>query len=792
MRTGTWLSVVILSIFFFGADTFSQAAAPMVEPKAPLQARPFNLRQVRLLEGPFRDAMERDRQYLHELESDRLLHFFRKTAGLDAPGEPYGGWEVLELRGHTMGHYLSACALMVAATGDEKLKAKADRIVAELARCQKAFGTSGYLSAYPEEFFDRLEARQSVWAPYYTLHKIYAGLIDMYVHCDNRQALEIARGMAAWLRQRNARFDREQMQRLLDSTEQGGINDAMANLYALTGDPQHLELSRKFTQRGYNDPLAQRQDKLKGLHVNSFVPNIVGTARLYELTGDRRDRDVARFFWHQVAEHRCYSTGGTSNYEYWRTDPDVLSTELSPESQESCCTYNMLKLTRHLFCWDPRAEYADYYERALLSGILATQDPESGMMMYYVAMNPGHFKVFNSPHDSFWCCTGSGMENHAKYGDSIYFHDDRTLYVNLFIASELNWPEKGLVVRQETKFPEEDAIRLTFRCEKPVELDLKVRYPYWAADGIEVLLDDGDDGRQRRLSVEGKPASYCRISRTWSDGDRLEVRLPMRLHLHRMPDDPTLVSVMYGPMVLGGLLGTEGISREMFLSPSQRARHRTPQIAVPFFVVEDDDPATWIEPVADHVLTFRTRGVGVPEDVTLVPFHRLFAQRYSIYWRLVTGGTPECEEAMAREKDRQRRMARTIDNMVMGDGAIEWEHKFEGERTRKGDQQGRPWRDAHDGGWFQYRMTVLPEEPVVLACTYWGSDDGGREFDILVDGEKLATVVLDSARPGEFCEVEYPLPEEFTRGKKTVLVKFQAHDGKLAGGLFGLDVLRAK
>jgi hypothetical protein len=266
----------------------------------------------------------------------------------------------------------------------------------------------------------------------------------------------------------------------------------------------------------------------------------------------------------------------------------------------------------------------------------------------------------------------------------------------------------------------------------------------------------------------------------------------MRLHLHRMPDDPTLVSVMYGPMVLGGLLGTEGISREMFLSTSQRAHHHTPQIAVPFLVVENDDPATWMEPVADHVLTFRTRGVGMPEDVTLVPFHRLFAQRYSIYWRLLTKGTPECEEATAREKNRQRRMARTIDNMAMGDGAIEWEHKFAGERTRTGDHQGRPWRDARDGGWFQYRMTVLPQQPVVLACAYWGSDGGGREFDILVDGEKLATVVLDSDRPGEFFEIEYPLPEELTRGKQTVLVKFQAHAGKTAGGLFGLDVLRAE
>ena len=752
----------------------------------PFAARPFDLKQVRLLDGPFKEAMERDRKYLHELQNDRLLHHFRKTSGLDAPGEPYGGWENLELRGHTIGHYLSACALMYASTGDEQLKAKADAIVAELAKCQKALGDRGYLSAYPEEFFDRLEAHKYVWAPYYTLHKIFAGLLDMYVHCGNQQALEIAKGMAGWLKQRNAKFDEAKMQDLLDSTEQGGINDAMANLYAATGDAQWLELSRKFTQRSYNDPLAEKQDKLKGQHVNSFVPNMIGTARQYELTGNRRDHDIAHFFWHQVTGHRCYCTGGTSNYEHWRTDPDVLASELSPESQESCCVYNMLKLARQLFSWEPQVEYADYYERALYNGILATQDPETGMMMYYVAMNPGHFKVFCTPHDSFWCCTGTGMENHAKYGDSIYFRGADTLYVNLFIPSELTWKGKGLVLRQETRFPEEEVTRLTFRADNPVELSLKIRYPYWATRGMRVTVNG------EAWPVDQKPCSYVCVKRAFRDGDRIEVTLPMQLHLHRMPDDPRLVSVMYGPMVLGGLLGTEGIGPEMFLSPSQRAHHRAVPIPVPFFVVENEDPTSWVKPVAGKPLMFRTDGVGVPEDVTLVPFHRLFGQRYSIYWRIVDKSDANREEVVATEKARQERLARTLDSMDMGDGSVEWGHQFQGERTNSGRDFDRPWRDARDGGWFQYNMAVLPDQPAVLVCTYWGSEHDNRRFDILVDGTKLATVELQDHRPNEFFDVNYPLPETLTRGKRIVTVKFQAHEGKTAGRIFGVRMLRAK
>ena len=778
--------VLASALSWMSAPSRAASATRNGEPKVPIKARSFELRQIRLLDGPFNDAMQRDRKYLHALESDRLLHEFRAAAGLPAPGEPMGGWELKEVRGHSMGHYLSACAMIYASCGDERLKAKADAIVSELAKCQAALGTSGYLGAFPESFIERAETVQRVWAPYYVLHKIMAGMFDMYTHCGNRQALEVLEGMARWCKSRCDRLSDEQMQRMLDTTEQGGMNEVLANLYGVTGNPDHLALAQRFNQESYNRPLAAGRDELKGLHVNSFIPNIIGTARQYELAGKRPDHDIAHFFWHQVVGHRCYSTGGTSNLEHWRTDPDHLATELSPDSQESCCTYNMLKLTRHLFSWYARAEYADYYERALFNSILSTQDPETGMMMYFVALNPGHWKVYNTPRDSFWCCTGTGMENHAKYGESIYFHDDRGVFVNLFIASELDWPEKGIRLSQETDFPVEEGTTLVVKCERPVELALRIRIPYWATKGVTVTVN----GQKQPTSA--KPASYVTLDRTWRDGDRVQVSMPMSLWLDPMPDDSTLATVMYGPLVLAGELGTEKLTPDMFYLKGQRDQSDGPGISVPMFVIKDRDPATWIERIEGRPLAFRTAGVGRPNDVTLVPYHMLFGQRYSVYWRVVGKDSPEHVKILAEKEAERRLAARRIDVVLIGNRASEQSHGFEGKKTQTGPHLGRRWRHATDGGFFSYSLAVSPDEPTTLRCTYWGSDSGRRTFDILIDGRKIATQTLNRGKPGEFLDVEYKLPVDLTRAKSKVTVRFQAHPGNMAGGLFGVTTLKGQ
>ena len=485
---------------------------------------PFDLGQVRLLDGPFQQAQQRDLTYLLSLDADRLLHNFRVAAGLPSSARPLGGWESpqCELRGHSVGHYLSACALMYAGTGNEAIKARAVGIVAELAKCQAALPRqgchSGFLSAYPESFFDRVDQGKPVWAPYYTLHKIMAGLLEVHLHCGDRQALDVLAKMADWLRFRVDRLSTAQMQRSLEN-EHGGMNEVLANFYAVTKNPDHLRLARAFNHEAIFAPLARGEDTLDGKHANTQIPKITGAAREYELTGETRFRDIAQFFWRQVALKRSYVIGGHSDDEHF-FPINRFAEHLSPATCETCNTYNMLKLTRHIFAWQPTAETMDFYERALFNHILASQEPTRGMMIYFAPLKPGHFKTYNTPEDSFWCCTGTGMENHAKYGDTIYFHDEGSLYVNLFIASELAWPEKGLSLRQETQFPAEDAVRLKFKLQAPLRLAIKIRCPGWRSAAWRSASTGSETRRgprpalTRRFSASGATAtrwtSACR------------------------------------------------------------------------------------------------------------------------------------------------------------------------------------------------------------------------------------------------------------------------------------------
>lgn len=604
----------------------TQPAKDSIEPKA----RPFPLKQVRLLGSPIQEAAERNRAYLHWLDDGGLLHMFRVTAGLPSSAEPLAGWERpdIELRGHFTGHYLSACALMYSSTGDAKIKAKADSMVAELAKCQKANG-SGYLSAFPAEFFERLKDGLPVWAPWYTLHKVMAGLLDMHTLAGNEQALAVVEGMAGWTKRWADPLSDEHLAQTLE-VEFGGMNDVLYNLYAATGKEEYTALAHRFDHPRIFNPLAEGRDELKGLHVNTQIPKIIGAARRYELTGEKRYRDIAEFFWRQVVDHRIYCTGGTSNFERWRTDPDQLAAELSATTQECCCTYNMLKLTRHIFSWtaDPRS--MDYYERALLNGIVGTMSPKDAGTMYYVPLASGYPKMFALPRRSFWCCTGSGVESFSKLGDSIYFHDGQGIYVNLFIPSRLEWPEKGISVRQQTRFPVEERTSFVFEARKPVDLALRVRVPYWAARGMTLKVN----GQQ----AEGppQPGSYWTVARAWKTGDTVEVSLPMSLRAHPMPDDETLQAFMYGPLVLAGQLGTAGLTEEMSYGDPHNARGgkftRGLPVPAPEFRAPSKDPSNWIRPVGGQALAFRTS--GQQRDVTMTPLNDTFGQRYAVYWRV--------------------------------------------------------------------------------------------------------------------------------------------------------------
>ena len=610
-----------------------QGSVEFTRRTVPDKVQPFPMTQVRLLAGPFLDAQEWNRAYLKRLPADRLLHNFRVNSGLPSSAEPLGGWEKngpgrdAELRGHFTGHYLSATALMYASTGDQEIKAKGDYMVAELAKVQQKWG-GGYLSAFPTEWFDRLDARKRVWAPFYTIHKIMAGMFDMYQLGGNRQALEVLEGMSGWADTWTVSKSEEHMQDILN-TEYGGMNDVLYNLAAVTGEDRWAKVGDRFTKKRFFNPLALRRDELRGLHVNTHIPQVIGAARRYEISSDMRFHDVADFFWYEVTSARCYVTGGTSNDEGWLTQPRQLAAELKlgVDTAECCCAYNMLKLTRHLYGWSGDPRYFDYYERTLFNHRLGTIHPGTGATQYYLSLTPGAWKTFGTEDQSFWCCTGTGVEEYSKLNDSIYWHDSDGVFVNLFIPSELNWAEKGFRLRQETTFPDSQRTALVVKTERPMQLALRLRIPEWLASSPAVRVNG------KALDASASPGSYLAISRTWNDGDRVEMDLPMRLRLEKMPDDAHLQAVLYGPLVLAGDLGSSGLTEKMIVGPEGPPMRKSAlDTEVPSFKAAGDDPASWIKP-AEKPLTFRTANQA--QDVTLAPLNSIFDKRYSVYWRVM-------------------------------------------------------------------------------------------------------------------------------------------------------------
>ncbi|MCM3872802.1 MAG: glycoside hydrolase family 127 protein [Pyrinomonadaceae bacterium] len=776
----TLLVSIGLLLFASGAN----ATPNTVRDRIRREASAFDLADVRLLDGPFKKAMLLDSAYLLRLEPDRLLSWFRKEAGLKPKGEVYGGWEARGIAGHSLGHYLTACAMMFASTGDVRFRQRVNYIVTELELCQRANG-NGYVAAIPngKKIFNEVAAGDirsqgfdlnGGWVPWYTMHKVFAGLLDANQFCGNRKALTVAVKLADWADATLANLTEEQFQRML-ACEHGGMNESLAELYARTGNEKYLRLSRRFHHKAVLDPLARREDRLQGRHANTQIPKLIGLARRYELTEDAADRTAAEFFWDRVVHHHSYVTGGNSDGEHFGP-PDKLNDRLTQNTTETCNTYNMLKLTRHLFQWRASAEYADYYERALYNHILASQNPDDGMVCYFVPLKAGSRKTYSTPFDSFWCCVGSGIENHAKYGDSIYFHSDDSLWVNLFIPSELTWRAKGLSLRQQTRYPDADTTSLTFKARRPVALALRLRYPAWATRGINVSVNG------RPQSVNAKPGSFVEIRRTWKNGDRVQLKIPMSLRLEPLPDNPNRIAVLYGPTVLAGELGAADEAGVANL------------ILVPALITENKPLVEWIKPAAGGPSKFRTAGVGRPRDVTLSPFYRMHHTRYAVYWDRFTPQQWVVREADYKaELERARRLEEiTVDFAQPGEMQPERDHNMQGERTDAGEHSSRKWRHARDGGWVSFDLKVLPDQPVSLVCTYWGSETGARTFDVLVGGVKIATQSLQNNKPGEFFEVTYAIPEELTRGKTKITVRFQPQPGNTAGGFYGLRVIHGK
>ncbi len=769
------------------------AASGPVPPARPPVAVPFELADVRLLDGPFRDAMGRDQNYLLSLEPDRLLSRFRTEAGLPPKAARYGGWESLGVAGHILGHYLSACSLMYASTGDARFRDRAAYLVDELARCQDHAAAGGYVGAIPDwrDTFGNLKARggQMVgWVPWYTLHKELAGLRDAQRYCGNAQAGQVLVRLADWVGTTVAPLDDRQMQVMLE-TEQGGMAETLADVYALTGRPKYLDLARRFTHRAVVDPLAAGTDRLDGLHANTQVPKLIGAERIYALTGDDYFGRAAAFFWRTVTDHRTFATGGNGDAEHF-FDPARAARHLSAGTAETCTVYNMLKLSHALFAADPRPAYADYVERALYNEILGSQDPRRGMVTYHQSLRPGGFKVYSDPTDSMWCCVGTGMENHARYGESIYYHSapaaaGPALWVNLFIASQLTWADQGLTVRQETRYPDEPTTTLTLTLARPTDLTLRLRVPEWVRGTPTLTVD----GQPQAVEPTG---GVIAVRRTWQTGDVVTYTLPMGVRVEPLEGAPDTVAFAYGPCVLAADMGTAGLDKITLYPADENVYVNAPTPPAPAVVGSAERLAAAVEPMPGEPLTFRTRGVMRPADLTLRPYARTHYVRYAVYFHDYPDGADydrhAAAVAAAAEADRQV-AARTVDDVRPGEQQSEAEHHLSAYGSRTGTYADRHWRDAPAGGSFQYAVRVPPDGPAELRCTYWG-DDAGRRFDLSVDGRPIARQALTGDHPGQFFDATYPLPSQATRGRSTVTVRFVPVDDTTAGGLFELRTLR--
>ncbi len=760
-------------------------SAPMKTPQP--VAVPFELADVRLLGGPFEVAHQATAKYLLELDPKRLLAGFRANAGLKQEGRIYGGWETGGLSGHSLGHYLTACAQEYARTGDSRFKEKVDALVAGLAECQKARG-DGFLMAFRfDKGFDRARLDKiwadvakgeirtggfdlnGMWSPWYVHHKVLAGLLDAESLCGNWDALKVAEQFSDWAIAETKDLTDDQWQKML-GCEYGGMNESLAELAQRTHRDKYLALARKFYDHRVLDPLAEGKDDLAGKHSNTQIPKIIGLARLYETTGEARDESIAKTFWDAVVNHHSYAIGGNSNGEYLGP-PDELANKLSSNTCETCNTYNMLKLTRHLFEWNPQASEMDFYERAYFNHILGSQDPETSGVTYFMPLGTGTHRDYSDKFNNFTCCHGTGMENHTKHGDTVYFHDGKkTLWVNLFMPTELNWREAGTKLRQDTAFPSNGDVSITVE-EGGKPFEMRLRHPDWAKGPISYRVNG------KVVATSTTPSSYAAIKRSWKKGDRLEFRLPMSLHEVPMPDNAQRVALAYGPIVLAADLG----------SPE------SPMPRTPVLVTDGHPIDQWLQPVAGKPLEFTISAAARRQALHLYPFYAVHHNRYGVYFDKFTEAEWDKAEADYRaEEARVKRLeAATVDKFTVGEMQPERDHALQSERNDVRDVNGRAFRTAMVGGWFQFTMKVDGTKANALVLTYWGNDRLHPDFSLTLDGTEIASETLDHAEANRFFDGEYALPEELTRGKATVVIRVQPKAGKSGPSVAAARIIRS-
>ncbi len=764
-------------------------AARAMATTLPAKAKPFPLSAVRLRPSDFARAVEVNRAWLLRLDSDRLLHNFRVHAGLEPKAKVYGGWESDTIAGHTLGHYLSGLALTHAQTGCTDCVTRANYIIDELAACQAKAG-DGYVAGFTrkrkdgtvvdgKEIFPEImrgEIRSAgfdlngCWVPLYNWHKMYTGLFDVIDHIGpSPKAMAIMTGLGGYIDTVFAALNDDQVQTVL-GCEHGGINESFAELYARTNDPRWLKLAERIYHKKVLVPLTEKRDELANIHANTQVPKLIGLARLHEITGQPGYGTAARFFWEQVTRHHSYVIGGNADREYF-SPPDTISEHITEQTCEHCNTYNMLKLTRHLYSWQPDGALFDFYERAHLNHVMAQQEPVNGGFTYMTPLMTGAKREYSAMNgEEFWCCVGTGMESHAKHGESIFWESDdagKSLIVNLYIPATAKWAARNAVLGLDTEYPFKGEATLSFdTLGRAGSFPVALRVPGWA--------------KSAELFVNGKPVEaaraggYAIVDRRWKQGDTVTIRLPLDLRLESPPGDAKTVAVLRGPLVMAGDLGRADGDWDK-----------------PDPAMVGTDLIAAFRPVAPGAAQYETAGLVRPGDLSFVPFYRQYDRRSAVYFKRFTDAEWTVEEA-AFLKDQARRQdiaARSVDVMHLGEMQPERDHNLTSDISYPVTYRGRTGRDARTGGFFEFTMAVKPG-PLILQATYWG-DERKRSFDILVDNQRVATQVLDRSRPGSFYDVEYPLPEPLTRGKKSVKIRVVPADGNTAGPIFGMRLYTA-
>ncbi len=774
MKKQITIFTILLCAFYLNAQTASKIDY-------------FNLSDVVLLDSPFKHAQELDKKYLLDLNADRLLAPFLREAGLPAKAESYPNWENTGLDGHIGGHYVSALSLMYAATGDKEIKERLDYMISEWKRCQDANG-NGYIGGVPEgkAMWEEIAVGNikagsfnlnGKWVPLYNIHKTYAGLRDAYLYAKIEEALDMLVSFTDWAIVLVSKLSEEQIQDMLRS-EYGGLNETFADVAAITGDEKYLKLACQFSHQVILDPLLNHEDKLTGMHANTQIPKVLGFKRIADVGGNDSWSEASRFFWETVVKNRSVCIGGNSVSEHFHPVNDFSRMIKSIEGPETCNTYNMLRLTKMLYKTSPEEYYIDYYERALYNHILSTQHPEQGGFVYFSQMRPGHYRVYSQPHTSFWCCVGSGLENHAKYGEMIYAHTDNELYVNLFIPSRLNWKEKNIEIIQENNFPESDWTELTINPKKTSTFTLQIRYPSWVGNGKLNIQING-----KEYAVNGQPGHYIAINRKWKKGDKVRVTLPMHISVEQLPDKSNYYSFFYGPIVLAAKSGTSDL-KGLFADDS-RGGHiahgkQIPLKDNPIIVSEADKMNELPRPVTGKPLSFELSGLYPDKyagTMELIPFYQLHDSRYIIYWPQATANEVKDLQAKieAEEKERIKIDAITIDKVICGEQQPESDHFIESENSNTGFYEDIHWREAR--GWFSYQFKNENKKAVVLRLSYF-NQNRSRKFDILINDSKIAEVDIPAVNNEDLATKNIIIPEEI-RQDEILTVKFVAQPNSL-------------